>query len=62
MGRAIPVIAVHPSTSGATVSTGARMTVPTARGGLPSDILAAAVVVTTVLATLTLPAWRALLL
>ena len=32
------------------------------RGGLRSDILAAAVVVTTVLATLTLPAWRALLL
>jgi predicted permease len=32
------------------------------REGLRSDILAAAVVVTTVLATLTLPAWRAVLL
>jgi predicted permease len=32
-----------------------------AREGLRSDILAAAVVVTTVLATLTLPAWRAVL-
>ncbi|HTI32911.1 MAG TPA: AEC family transporter [Miltoncostaea sp.] len=32
-----------------------------AREGLRSDVLAAAVVVTTVLATLTLPAWRAVL-
>ena len=33
-----------------------------ARSGLRADVLAAAVVVTTVLATLTLPLWRAALL
>jgi predicted permease len=33
-----------------------------ARSGLRADVLAGAVVVTTLLSTLTLPAWRALLL
>ena len=33
-----------------------------ARSGLRSDVLAGAVVVTTILATLTLPLWRAALL
>ena len=32
------------------------------RSGLRSDVLASAVVVTTLLSTVTLPAWRALLL
>jgi predicted permease len=33
-----------------------------ARSGLRADVLAGAVVVTTLLSTLTLPAWRAVLL